>query len=128
MTPLRPHRTVKCKTIDGILLEAWFWEVKGPAPVIVMSHGVSVAECFRGILTPICIQLNCIKEMSLQQTAEGFQATGYNVILYDSRNVGGSAGFPRNQIDPWQISQDLSGMSRVRLVRLEIILIRSTTL
>lgn len=111
MAPLKPHRTVKCKTIDGIILEAWFWEVKGPAPVIVMSHGVSVPEIFEEALSSICIQLNCIKEMSLQQTAEGFQAAGYNVILYDSRSVGGSGGLPRNQIDPWQISQDLSGIS-----------------
>ncbi|KAL7787164.1 alpha/beta-hydrolase [Trichoderma ceciliae] len=91
MAPILPYRAVECKTIDGIRLEAWFWQVSGPAPAIVMTHG-----------------LNCIKEMSLQQTAEGFQAAGYNVLLYDSRSVGGSGGLPRNQIDPWQIAQDLS--------------------
>ncbi|KAI0128337.1 DltD domain-containing protein [Xylariales sp. AK1849] len=62
MAPLRSQQTVYCKTIDGISLEAWYWEVGGPAPVIVMSHG----------------------------TAEGFQSAGYNVLLYDTRNVGGS--------------------------------------
>lgn len=42
MAPSLPHRTVKCKTIDGITLEGWFYEVKGPAPAIVMTHGVSI--------------------------------------------------------------------------------------
>jgi hypothetical protein len=32
---------VECKTIDGTILEAWLWEVDGPAAMIVMSHGVS---------------------------------------------------------------------------------------
>ena len=53
--------------------------------------------------------------MSLAETAEGFQSAGYNVLLYDSRSVGGSGGFPRNQIDPWQNAQDISGMSRTNL-------------
>lgn len=42
MTPHKPPRTVECKTIDGVTLEAWLWEVDGPAPAIVMTHGVSV--------------------------------------------------------------------------------------
>ncbi|KAL7803490.1 alpha/beta-hydrolase [Trichoderma aethiopicum] len=92
MAPITSCKVVECKTIDGIRLEAWFWQARGPAPAIIMTHG-----------------LNCIKEMSLQQTAEAFQAAGYNVLLYDSRSVGGSGGLPRNQIDPWQITQDLSG-------------------
>ncbi|KAF2120195.1 DltD domain-containing protein [Lophiotrema nucula] len=91
MAPSRPHRTVSCQTIDGVTLEAWFWEVTGPAPAIVMTHG-----------------LNCVKEMSLEETAEGFQAAGYNVLLYDSRGIGGSGGVPRNQPDPWQYAQDVS--------------------
>lgn len=49
--------------------------------------------------------------MSLTETAEGFQAADYDVLLYDSRSVGGSGGSPRNQIDPWQNAQDVSGMS-----------------
>ena len=47
--------------------------------------------------------------MSLAETAEGFQAAGYNVILYDSRSIGGSGGLPRNQIDPLQNVEDISG-------------------
>ena len=41
MAPTTARRIVKCKTIDGIALEAWLWEVEGPAPVIIMTHGVS---------------------------------------------------------------------------------------
>lgn len=54
-------------------------------------------------------QMNCVKEMSLDETAEAFHAAGYNVLLYDCRSVGGSEGNPRNQIDPVQMSQDVSG-------------------
>lgn len=54
-------------------------------------------------------QFNCVKEMSLAETAEGFQRAGYNVFLYDSRSVGGSGGFPRNQINPHQHAEDVSG-------------------
>lgn len=53
--------------------------------------------------------MNCVKEMSLDETAEAFYAAGYNVLLYDCRSVGGSEGNPRNQIDPVQMSQDVSG-------------------
>lgn len=55
--------------------------------------------------------MNCIKEMttSIAKTAEDFQSAGYNVLLYDCRSVGGSDGLPRNQIDPLQMSQDISG-------------------
>lgn len=47
--------------------------------------------------------------MSLGETAEGFQAAGYNVLIYDSRSVGGSSGLPRNQVDPLQMVEDVSG-------------------
>jgi hypothetical protein len=53
--------------------------------------------------------MNCIKEMSLDETAEAFHSAGYNVLLYDCRSVGGSEGKPRNQIDPAQMAQDISG-------------------
>ncbi|MCJ1266776.1 hypothetical protein MMC22_006661 [Lobaria immixta] len=87
------HQTVECKTIDGITLEAWFYPVERavPAPAIIMTHG-----------------LNCVKDMSLAETAEGFQSAGYNVLLHDSRSVGGSGGFPRNQINPMQMAEDIS--------------------
>ncbi|KAK4240552.1 Alpha/Beta hydrolase protein [Achaetomium macrosporum] len=90
--PSKPrYEVVTCKTIDGITLEGWFYPAEGPAPAIVMTHG-----------------FNCVKEMSLSDTAEGFQRRGYNVYLYDSRSVGASGGHPRNQIDPLQMAEDVS--------------------
>ncbi|KAI1114229.1 alpha/beta-hydrolase [Nemania sp. NC0429] len=85
------HRVVKIKTVDQVALEAWFWEVEGPAPAVVMSHG-----------------FNCVKEMSLSETAEAFHSSGFNVLLYDGRSVGGSEGLPRNQIDPAKMVEDIS--------------------
>jgi len=35
------HQNVECKTIDGITLRGWLFTVAGPAPAIIMSHGVS---------------------------------------------------------------------------------------
>ncbi|KAF5026933.1 hypothetical protein F66182_963 [Fusarium sp. NRRL 66182] len=87
----QPPRTVEFKTIDGITLEAWLYQVPGPAPAVIMTHG-----------------FNCVKEMSLEETAEAFHSAGYNVLLYDARSIGGSGGFPRNQIDPLQMAQDIS--------------------
>ena len=55
--------------------------------------------------------------MSLTETAEAFYRAGNNVILYDSRGVGGSGGSPRNQVDPWQMSEDISGMLSLHFTR-----------
>ncbi|KAK7972315.1 alpha/beta hydrolase family domain-containing protein [Apiospora saccharicola] len=77
MGSIQMHRTVQIPTIDGISLEAWLYEVPGPAPAIIMTHG-----------------LNCVKEMSLAETAES--------------SIGGSGGQPRNQIDPLQNAEDIS--------------------
>ncbi|XDG04215.1 hypothetical protein ABKA04_003830 [Annulohypoxylon sp. FPYF3050] len=77
--------------LDGITLESLFYEVEGPVPAIIMTHG-----------------FNCVKEMSLGETAEAFQAAGFNVLLYDARSVGGSEGMPRNQIDPFKMVEDIS--------------------
>lgn len=36
-----PYRLVDCKTIDGTLIAGLLYEVEdGPAPAIIMSHGV----------------------------------------------------------------------------------------
>ncbi|KAI0416354.1 alpha/beta-hydrolase [Xylaria grammica] len=85
------HKLVQIRTIDGIVLEAIFYESDGPAAAVIMSHG-----------------FNCVKEMSLAETAEAFHNAGFNVLLYDSRGVGGSNGLPRNQIDPAKMVEDIS--------------------
>lgn len=61
-------------------------------------------------------QFNCVKEMSLSETAEAFHSAGFNVLLYDARSVGGSEGLPRNQIDPAKMVEDISGTFCCRLV------------
>lgn len=35
-----PHEEIACKTIDGIVIRGWLFRVAGPAPAIIMSHGV----------------------------------------------------------------------------------------
>ncbi|PSR80442.1 Alpha/Beta hydrolase protein [Coniella lustricola] len=87
------YREFACKTIDGITLRGWFYEVAGPAPAIVMSHG-----------------FNCVKEMLLPETAEAFQSLGYNVLLYDARSIGSSDGQPRNLSSPYQMAEDVSDL------------------
>jgi hypothetical protein len=57
----------------------------------------------------IDMQFNCTKEILISETAEAFQAMGYNTLIYDPRNVGESEGLPRNEISPLQQAEDLSG-------------------
>ncbi|PVH96642.1 alpha/beta-hydrolase [Periconia macrospinosa] len=91
MSPGSPHRVVEIKTIDGTDISGWLYEVPGPSPAIIMSHG-----------------FNCVKEMALPEVAELFHKLGYNVLLYDARRVGKSGGQPRNLIEPLQFAEDLS--------------------
>ncbi|KAI0407764.1 Alpha/Beta hydrolase protein [Xylaria palmicola] len=88
---LPPFDDIECTTIDGTTLRGWLYSVKGPAPAVIMSHG-----------------LNCVKEMRLPALAKYFQSMGYNVLLYDMRGLGASDGLPRNQLDPLQAAQDIS--------------------
>ncbi|KAJ8063558.1 hypothetical protein OCU04_007430 [Sclerotinia nivalis] len=85
------YQPAECKTIDGTTIAGWLYTVDGPAPAIIMSHG-----------------FNCVKELTLPEVAEAFQASGFNVFLYDARSVGASGGQPRNLIDPLQMAEDLS--------------------
>ncbi|GAW17841.1 hypothetical protein ANO14919_073080 [Xylariales sp. No.14919] len=87
------HELVECKTIDGVIIRGWFYQVDGPAPVVILSHG-----------------FNCVKEMSLPDVAERFKNHGYNAFLYDARGVGASGGMPRNESDPLQMAGDLSDL------------------
>jgi len=83
---------ISFNTEDGVALAAWFFAAKGatgPAPTVIMSHGFSAT-----------------KEMHLQGFAETFQTAGMNVLVYDNRNLGDSAGEPRGEIDPEQQIRD----------------------
>ena len=59
-------------------------EGEGPFPGLVMTHGFSA-----------------VKEMCLREFAEVFCEAGLAVLLYDHRNLGESAGEPRQEINPW---------------------------
>ncbi|MFD3614700.1 alpha/beta hydrolase [Streptomyces sp. NPDC058676] len=62
----------------GTTLRGWFYPAQnaaGPAPVIVMAHGISG-----------------VKEMGLGEYAEVFAAGGLNVVVYDHQNFGASDG------------------------------------
>ena len=115
MAVLPHHRPVECKTIDGTIIAGWLYTVDGPAPAIIMSHGVRFLQIEHAILlkyrlgTYRCTQFNCVKEMTLPEVAEAFHSKGYNVLLYDARSVGASGGQPRNLLNPMQIAEDLSG-------------------
>lgn len=70
----------------GTTLRGWFYPAQnaaGPAPVIVMAHGISG-----------------VKEMGLGEYAEVFAAGGLNVVVYDHQNFGASDGTPRQELDP----------------------------
>ena len=58
-------------------------------PGIVMTHGFSA-----------------VKEMCLREFAEVFCDAGFAVLLYDHRNLGESAGEPRQEINPWAQVRD----------------------
>jgi hypothetical protein len=40
MSPGSPHRVVEIKVLDATDISGWLYEVPGPAPAIIMSHGV----------------------------------------------------------------------------------------
>ena len=108
MSIIPHHRSVECKTIDGTTISGWLYAVDGPAPAIIMSHGVHVLFPVGIIYAHRYIQFNCVKEMTLPDVAETFHSSGYNVLLYDARSVGASGGQPRNLLDPLQMAEDLS--------------------
>lgn len=76
---------------DGVTLRGWYYRASGggTAPTIVMSHGYAA-----------------VKEMYLDKYAEAFSAGGFNVLVYDNRNLGASDGVPRGEITPWQQIDD----------------------
>jgi dienelactone hydrolase len=72
---------------------AWLYlpEREGPAPVVVMAHG-----------------LGAIREMRLEPYAERFRAAGYACLVFDYRHFGASGGEPRQllsvarQLEDWR--------------------------
>ncbi|KAK7710704.1 hypothetical protein SLS64_005607 [Diaporthe eres] len=52
---------------------------------------------------------NAVKEMvGVPSAAQHFQDSGFTVLLFDARSVGQSDGTPRNDIDPFKQTEDLS--------------------
>ncbi len=87
--------TVPIPAADGTTLAADLWLPEGasserPVPGLVMSHGFSAT-----------------RHMALPSFAEAFAAAGIAVCLYDHRCLGGSAGEPRQAIDPWRQTLDM---------------------
>lgn len=75
----------------GTILRGWLYlpDAGGRRPGVVMAHGFSAT-----------------KEMALDRFAEAFQAAGLAVLVYDHRNLGGSDGEPRQEINPWAQARD----------------------
>lgn len=71
-------------TSESLTCAGWFYRaaVEGPAPCIVMAHGLAG-----------------VKEMRLDAYAERFAAEGYHVLVFDYRHFGASAGTPRQVLD-----------------------------
>jgi fermentation-respiration switch protein FrsA (DUF1100 family) len=86
------RESVRLPTADGTQLDAWLYRPANAAarvPAITMAHGFSA-----------------VKEMGLARYAEAFAAAGFAVLVHDHRNLGGSDGAPRQEIDPWQQIRD----------------------
>jgi fermentation-respiration switch protein FrsA (DUF1100 family) len=69
---------------DGTMCAGWFYAVDGErrGPCVVMAHGLAG-----------------VKEMRLDAYAERFAAAGYQVLVFDYRHFGESAGSPRQLLD-----------------------------
>jgi dienelactone hydrolase len=65
-------------------ISAWLYrpETDGPAPLVVMAHG-----------------LGAVRTMRLDAYAERFRAAGYACLVFDYRNFGDSGGEPRQLLD-----------------------------
>ena len=66
------------------LISAWLYRPagSGPAPLLVMAHG-----------------LGAVRSMRLDAYAERFSAAGYACLVFDYRNFGDSEGLPRQVLD-----------------------------
>lgn len=80
-------------TSHGVTCRGWLYRpegMKGPTPAIVMSHGFSA-----------------VKEMGLDEFAQGFCRAGFIVVAFDYRFLGASEGTPRGRIIPQEQHEDL---------------------
>ncbi len=78
---------------NGAMLGGWIYrppQAPERHPMIVMSHGFSA-----------------VIAMGLEAFAAAFAAAGFGCLVYDHRNYGRSAGWPRNESDPWQQVEDM---------------------
>jgi fermentation-respiration switch protein FrsA (DUF1100 family) len=78
---------------SGLVCRGWFYpaqKVSGPAPAIVMSHGITA-----------------VKEQYLDRYAERFAAEGFAVVVFDYRFLGASDGTQRGKINPRLQHDDL---------------------
>ncbi|ORB75126.1 alpha/beta hydrolase [Mycobacterium scrofulaceum] len=68
----------------GDLISAWLYRPPGggPAPLLVMAHG-----------------LGAVRSMRLDAYAQRFSAAGYACLVFDYRNFGDSEGRPRQLLD-----------------------------
>lgn len=72
---------------EGAVLRGFLYpSVRGepPYPTVVMAHGTTATI-----------------SMAVDRYAEVFAEAGVSALLYDHRNMGGSSGEPRQEINPW---------------------------
>lgn len=80
---MTPREDVRFASDDD-LISAWLYRPPGdgPAPLLVMAHG-----------------LGAVRGMRLDAYAERFSAAGYACLVFDYRNFGDSEGRPRQVLD-----------------------------
>ena len=80
---MTPREDIRFPSGDD-LISAWLYRPPGggPAPLLVMAHG-----------------LGAVRTMRLDAYAERFSAAGYACLVFDYRNFGDSAGRPRQVLD-----------------------------
>ena len=98
-------------TVDGTDCAAWHFTGSGtaPRPCVVMAHGFAM-----------------VRDARLAAYAERFAAAGYDVVVFDYRGFGDSAGEPRQwmdvprQLEDWRaaiaFARDLDGVDPERIV------------
>jgi fermentation-respiration switch protein FrsA (DUF1100 family) len=99
-------------------------------PVHFRSAGLTLAgHLYRPVDVPadvrtpaivMCGPFSSVKEQTLPHYAERFQAAGYTVLTFDSRNFGESEGEPRWHYDPNEIIEDYVNAGSYMLTRADV--------